>query len=504
MTTLAGKRAEQLDLPLPPSHRNRRFSDPEGRLGLLIRYEEDGVAIELDTPVDSGLVHPLHVHVRMRRQPTLEASSLGVTNLSFALRGRNDSIQAVYQTAEHLLLDGESSDWEGDHELLEKLSTLLEEAQEYLVEKLAPEALEAAERFDPDSGLTWFIYSRVTADPTGRVEQMTRVCPGLMVFIRAFEIEGCQATADALIERIIRGERLPRILDAALKAWIDATGAVADPKLLEQARVFVRLAGPGVAPELLWDGPPTGLISEHIPRSNDSENALWYRFMSQVRFGLEDCSDLLSPSQTVGILRFLSRHASAIDRRGGLIWPDALGNSFHDGAPEKLLALFVAATGRRVDHRIGLRGLSRRIFGAIHGGSREDLKSRLKLYESNASDHSFPPSPLSSLLPRKAPGISIALLDDPAAVVNESLVMGHCVSGYVSEAAAGECLLLHFEVHGQALTARVEEGGEGAYFISELAGVYDRAPTAEETEIVSRHLAKLCELADRQWRAEGC
>lgn len=207
---------------------------------------------------------------------------------------------------------------------LEQLRFLLATAVRAAVVRCQPAAFAVARRFHPLVRL--FVYRAVAGDVTGRIAELARACPGVLVF--AAGLESCRGIArDAsrgLLQDVVSGRPLARLLSDAVQQFLiyeagqdeqrRARGARAAPTLdvmdgprealerwVDRLRLLVRRAGPRVSPLDLCVPPPQLFAAEDIPVEVRA-NARWYAAM---RFA----GHVIEADLPAGSWSFLSRNA---------------------------------------------------------------------------------------------------------------------------------------------------------------------------------------------------
>ena len=360
----------------------------------------------------------------------------------------------------------------------------------------APGPRRAALRFCPH--LRFRLYARFLGDASDRLLQMSRSCPGALIFAEAMlEQEGTsREVGETLLGRVRQGVRLSRLLDEAVNGWADAMPEVIQSRLergerspalhpvaestgAERARlcrdqrILVRRAGPRVPTTLLWLPPPLALVPEDIPRAVRT-NARWFRVMKGYAALLGEPPPGLRPA-----LEALSRLASR--QAEGLL---AAPSTRH--RPRTKLALLrdhQVATGRRPgpdrDPEV-LLAEARQWHQALHPRRR-----------------AAPPGPAPDLALPTVPDSAWAaddLVVRPLATAGELEAEGrrmrHCAASYVPQALAGRVHLFAVEVRRQRLTVELQRVGEQLH-LGQVQGERNRDPTAQEIDALRPWLDRL-------------
>lgn len=208
----------------------------------------------------------------------------------------------------------------------EHLRRLLADAVRAVVSRCDPGALGIARRFHPLA--RFFVYRQLLEDASGRVRQLTRTCPGALVFAAGLGAHGGLAgeTARDLFREVVAGGKLSRALGKAVQGFL-LNEAALEQKIrrgsapgpastlldgcsdevtswVDRMRLLVRRAGPRVSPLDLCAMPPPRFAPEDIPRDART-NTQWY---AAVRVAVLAAEHEIAP----GAWSFLSRNAVAL------------------------------------------------------------------------------------------------------------------------------------------------------------------------------------------------
>lgn len=233
----------------------------------------------------------------------------------------------------------------------------------------------------------FWVFQQFVADPSGRIAQMARVCPGLLVVAAAMQPtwrsgrESCRA----LLEGIQSGVALPRLLDAAaesslaphvVESWATTGGArrfaCATPseraKALAARRILIRRAGPRVSEADLMQMPPAAFAPEDIPREPIA-NARWYRTMRCANYVIEEVPDVATRE---GLSAFVSANGwlvAARARRGAP--PPTDPADVHGGGLRRMLQSLIRF-GRQTGRVPSRRSNALRMLDACERRRREE------------------------------------------------------------------------------------------------------------------------------------
>ena len=370
--------------------------------------------------------------------------------------------------------DGQLATMEGD----------LGRAAAHLSSLLVPRGIAAARAFE-DPATWWEIYKVAADDPTGRMAQLAETCPGLLRFLLTLPAEASRP----VVEGVLAGHRLNRLLDEAAEAWMRwhvENGPAARCRRLPPAddlrrmvanqRVRVRRAGPMVSREVLLMPPPPVLVPEDIPRE-PGRNRDWFVVTSVWGLPWTDWwrwGDLPSVDRD-GLSRFLSRQWPGLCEHAGLSPADepweVMRFVLH-------LADYVRDTGRELDRRTG----ARRVVQELHDWNAGLGPSRKFSPHAELQTH--------GLTAWQGPEGTIRPLVTAGEMVEESRTMGHCVASMAHLGVEGQAVFLHGEIEGRPVTVEVAPV-ESGFRLVEARGVRDRLLTAGEREVIGRWLQEV-------------
>ena len=343
----------------------------------------------------------------------------------------------------------------------------------------------AAAPFPLKGGMRWFVYSLVVADKTGRVAQMARTCPGILILCKALKDHGGTSRCSGLLQSIIAGRRLGRVLDEAVDAWsrvrsdcpFSKAMGVPDGPVHDEDRVAqglrIRRAGSLVPSWILWRRVPGCVVPEDIPGEQDG-NRGW--FLATSGFWLDRARERLSPVQLNGLIGFLSRN-----------WRWA-GEGKNADAQDRAVFMdhlvdYLANTGRAPDRRCSPRRLMERVdrweYNLMRHPQYYDPSVRLEthglgLWEGEQG--------------------KMGVISTVGELVEESRRMGHCVSAYAEEGVMGRAIFFHGDLNGEAVTVQLEPREDDRRFhLVETAGSQNRHISPEGKAIMWRWLAELNE-----------
>lgn len=147
------------------------------------------------------------------------------------------------------------------------LQPLVRRARLWLARALPRSARSVARAFHPSTRLD--VVRRVAADPSGRVAQLAKICPG--VFVLAVGL-GAGDALDEACARTVRGASLADSLAPVLQRWAASRKGEVD---LARHSSFVRRAPAGLDPRLSLYPYPGGLALDDVPR-DPAARAAWF------------------------------------------------------------------------------------------------------------------------------------------------------------------------------------------------------------------------------------
>lgn len=395
-----------------------------------------------------------------------------------------------------------------------------------LHDRLAPDAVRAAQAFRP--ALRYWVYAAVLDDPTGRVAQLARVCPGALVLAydhaAAHAFAGRDEHRDAAARVLAdarAGLRLQRLVARAVDEWANlpgdgtedsrahalatATGVERDA-LLARQRLLLRRAGVHVrCADLARAGLPA-FAPEDIPCS-PLRNARWYRVTSLSALALARVRDL----EVRDVLaRFVSRNALLLE--GWVRRRPLLRHRFGEHGLVELaarLATFCTATERRPTSQCSplaflddaARWYERRtpahhlaaFLEKVPGLGLGEVTSVRAAGDGDASflwgvkDLPIPAVPVTGT----EPGITVSPIRTPEALAAEAAAMEHCVAGLLPQLLAGEVFIYSLRIGEARLTLAAAERVHGGFEVVDLRGVRNRQASAAERLRVARWIEKL-------------
>jgi len=344
----------------------------------------------------------------------------------------------------------------------------------------------AAAPFPLKGGMRWFVYSLVVADQSGRVAQMARTCPGILILCKALRDHRGADECIGLLKSIIAGRRLGRVLDEAVDAWSrvrsggppsKAMGHAPDGSVHDEDRVAQRLriqrAGGLVPSWFLWRRVPGRVVPEDIPGELDG-NMCWFRATSGL--WLDRARERLSPVQLHGLIGFLSRN-----------WRWA-GEGKNADAQDRAVFMdhlvdYLANTGRILDRSCSQRRLMERIDRWEY-----NLMRHPRCYDPDVRLETH------GLGLWQGEQGKMEVISTVGELVEESRRMGHCVSAYAEEGVTGRAIFFHGDLNGEAVTVQLEPREDGQrYHLVEAAGRQNRHVSPEGKAIMWRWLAELNE-----------
>jgi len=330
--------------------------------------------------------------------------------------------------------------------------------------------LQAARRFPLAWGMRWYVYKEATNDETGRVAQMAEVCPGLLILCKALADREAEEMADILLEVVVHGHKLGKVLDVAPLAWAEAQklqpgwpGYTGDEEYVTQ-RLRIRHAPPYVPPWLLWAGVPGYLAPEDIP-AEEAERLAWFRATTGTWVGR--AKRLLSQEQLNSLFRFLSFNWRRVSRRQQEMAEEWAPYMDH-------IVDYLRFTGRLLQRE----------------GRFGRLEERMGRWETALArrDSDYPPE---TVLPtfglqdwqgERARFVPIRTAGD---LTLESQRMGHCVGAYAGWALEGSSVFAHGEIRGRSVTVELEPDEDtGEFHLVQAAGRKNRHLALEEMEVV--------------------
>ncbi|MBF0501388.1 MAG: PcfJ domain-containing protein [Candidatus Riflebacteria bacterium] len=401
-----------------------------------------------------------------------------------------DGLEAIRSSPD--LKDVDSSNWN-------KVSLSLMAIQRHLIGQLIPDVAAISSMFptycfrppylvafdEPDAAATssmlatgnsirWWLYEMIVNDATGRVGQMARVCPGVLLIAKILKNLHRDKELDMLLNFIISGERLGRVLDLAVELWIlvSAPRVVAD-RAWEQ-RIRIARAGPLVPPRLLWEVPDTAAVVEDIPTSS-RDNLAWFEVQS---IASHIARKFLPKDSRAKFLAFTSRHAPKLiaiaDR------PEDLEIAFFKCVTQiNHLVDFARATGR-------CPGRNTKPHKIIEESDRWHeqqgyLNPRLLLARAGLSsrpispEEPLDPGPVDTVRIWRRDSDFIRFIATVGSLIEESRLMHHCVASYAAMAVEGKLQLFHGEIAGEKVTIEIAFDN-GTPNLGQVSGISNKKP----------------------------
>jgi hypothetical protein len=307
------------------------------------------------------------------------------------------------------------------------LDPLVRRARVWLRQAVPRVARSAARDFHPRVAVA--VAIRASADDTGRVAQLARVCPGLFslgVALRA------STALDEACARTVRGARLARCLEPVLEAWRSAgTG----PRDVARHATFVKRAPAPLDPDALREPFPRGLILDDLPAESPARTA-WFAAAGTLaaQLGRERAND------ADRIAPFVSARGAAI----GQLDADARAELF-EGLAER---------GRTLGH--------------WPSRDTEVVAARARSERFASDDESSFPVP--RLLPSANPLLRVRPLTTQAELAAEGERMGHCVATYGPDVQSGHLLIFAVEWMDARYTASAVVLANDTLALAEVQG----------------------------------
>jgi len=294
--------------PLAPGGSEVRIR--QGRMDLLVRsvVDPEGLRLHLETGADRYLDLEVRLGARaslhLEERPGLESEPGDPPppplHLALIRPGRRGprylghAGEAFEQAFAFARRSADLRDRAGARRAIEDLRLLLARQLRLLLDRADPAALGIARRFHPLA--RFHVYRLLAADRTTRVRQVALACPGLLLLTAGLEARGVDV--GYLLERVVAGKRLTRLLDgAAAEVLLDeltrgeaeraaareaphvaahaSLGGSSPEGWVRRLRLLARRAGPRTSPLDLCGLPPPVLTPEDVP-VEPRENARWF------------------------------------------------------------------------------------------------------------------------------------------------------------------------------------------------------------------------------------
>jgi len=376
-------------------------------------------------------------------------------------------------------------------------------------------ALEIARRFHRAG--RWFVYGAVVEDPTGRIAQLARTCPGALLLASALRRREELEEADAILRAAARGKPLRAVVSEVVERWAGLLEHQdverewppwpKDRRCLDTTSqaLLIRRAGPQVDPEHLIVRPLPSFAPEDIPARAD-RNAAWFRVMAGASRSLAGAEELAD-----GLSAFVACHHRAVladSRRGPPVYDeDEPGGEVHRLVDR--LARFSRATGRRP--------------GRHSNPSR--ILAEARRWVNDEEDAHSPAFRLGRLLDRvrklglgpvvavrelgssidwgrvgvlelpcwpygdiSVPGVTASHIGSAAALAEEAAAMDHRVSTLLPDIMAGQLYLFAVRAGASRLTVALRPRLLEGYEFLEARGQGDRLPFRAEMAAINRWL----------------
>ena len=369
---------------------------------------------------------------------------------------------------------------------LAEMTSAMDRAAEHLNALLLPRAVRAASDFE-DPAAWWFVYEVAAGDASGRVAQLAKVCPGLLLMAHALRLDGARDACGRIVQGVARGRRLKQLLNLAASEWeglrrhslsqrrLRDLPARDRQRLVANQRLRIRRAGPQVPAGLLLMPPPPVLVPEDIP-ALPQPNRDWYIYTSHPLLPWQDWAAHLrmSRQQLEGLARFLSLQWPTLKRPGPVT---------DNGDPAWMLehlADYLQHTGRVADRQTNARRLLRDMEDWVHQLGQQ---SRLP-----------PETPLQihGLQGWQGPRSSFEPLRTVGDLQQESASMKHCVAALSEDAVTGRAVFFHADLDGEPATVAVQpESGTGGWRLAQARGRCNRLLDGRQREVITSWLRRL-------------
>ncbi len=370
---------------------------------------------------------------------------------------------------------------------------LLLQGAAHLVPRCDPESLLAAAPFTSSEKLRCQVYCWAVNDPSGRIVQLTRACPGVLIFAYALHALGRDQDCVEILQAVRQGARLGQVIRSAVRSWRrraareDLLHGLPEAWVRRTADFLprrIRQAGAGVRPGALLSCVLPGLAAEDIP-ADPAENARWYEVTGPCVSDLfrGHARERLEAKRLRALGGFLSRHWWVLDAAAGQ-GPDGFKRLVGQ------LLDYLQATGRTPSRKTDPAALLEEskqwherppwegdpwaIMPYAAGFSRSPtLKPRTP--ELSAA------LPAAGIDPWEGEGMRVVPLRTARELLQESRDMHHCVAMHVHAAVADRVQIFHATSADGALTVMTErEGGAARLRIIEASGACNRPPTDDE------------------------
>lgn len=356
----------------------------------------------------------------------------------------------------------------------EPMRRALQELQAHVLRRLVPRARRAAARFAKESPVRLMVYRLVADDPTGRVEQISRTCPGVLLMMSHLERQKPDAFPE-LLEMIVAGVRLPKIIARVVELWEACCPSIHEhtEDMRGNQRLRIRKATAGVLPDHLWKPFLGKMSSEDIPRSARA-NRIWFLVSYALMKGCESY-DILRLQDSVP--EWVSR--CALELAG--IWGtnlETLTWRFFD------LADYLCCEERTPQRKTSPRQLINECT-AWH----EDLERQRKPLPLHEKMNPGPTAGFSLWETRHG---YVRFLETAGDLYDEGKRMGHCISSHAKRAMNGTVQVFHGDFAGERATIEISCAGWNPSLI-EARGFANSSLSSKAMRAIGRWLDDLRE-----------
>lgn len=360
-----------------------------------------------------------------------------------------------------------------------------------------PSARRAALRFASHLRLSlhrWFVN-----DATGRLLQLVETCPGALIFAYGLmERPETREGGTALLDGVVAGHRLDRVLDGAIRAWaeggprdagwhachawavhgLESPGSASGVAARAAQRILIRRAGRRVPTTTLWQPPPIRLTPEDIPLAVLA-NARWFRAIKAAPefYGGGTVPLGAADGPLRGVINLISRHPDMLFRpRGG---------GCHALRQRAMTLLNFARShgrcwGRNTDPGLVAREVrkwSRAVRRSGENPAAWVFDSSPALFhglDKPWSDGTFVARPL----------LTAAEFKD------EGRTMSNCVVDRFPRAVSGHACYFHVDIEGRPLTLEVVRARD-KFVTCEMAGPENAAVSPADVALVERFVGQV-------------
>ncbi len=327
-------------------------------------------------------------------------------------------------------------------------------------------ARDAALRLPRDT--RFFAYQAVLEDPSGRVEQMITVCPGLLVLAAAREPSN--PWTRTLLDRVRRGHKLATLIAAVLPVATEHHRLIGSSVDLASSAVTLIKRAPVMSrTDLLHLLHAPGLDISDLSAAGLSSEA-WFQTMVAWGHCARDIEDFLLAEFLGG---FVSKHALEVQ---GMCVPGIFVEEIMD---------WLEGTGSTVPTRTASPQRVRRAIDDwhqnLHRQVRHDPETRL----------ARAPMPSAAIL-----GIEVTAIETVRQLVDEGTEMRHCVASFADSAIEAEAFFYRATIAGARITVAIQRSEYG-WALREASGVANRPLAPDEAMILERWVDALPHVAAR-------